>query len=104
MAAPISIVIPHRLGKAEARQRIEQGFGRLQAQMVGSPIANMQQAWAEDVLAFSATAVGQRVSGRLEVRDADVRIEVDLPAFLAGLADAIAGKLRREGRLLLEKK
>lgn len=34
----------------------------------------------------------------------DVKIEVDLPGLLGAFADKIAGKLKREGALLLEKK
>lgn len=104
MATPITIVIPHRLGRAEARRRIETGFGQLQSQISGAHLANMQQTWDGDRLSFAAQALGQRIAGRLDVNESDVRIEVDLPAFLAGIADKIAGKLKREGALLLEKK
>ncbi len=104
MAAPITITIPHRLGKAEARNRIAGGFDQLKSQISGASLAQMQQNWEGDRLNFAAQALGQTISGRIDVTDADVRIEVDLPAFLAGLADKIAGKLKRQGTLLLEKK
>ena len=104
MSAPITITIPHKLGKAEARRRIGDGFSRLGQQLAAGPITGMQQAWDGDRLGFSAHAVGQRVSGRLDVGETDIRIEVDLPPLLAGLADIIAGRLRKQGRLLLEKK
>lgn len=104
MAPPITITIPHRLGKAEARVRIEQGFDRLKAQVGGAQFARFQQGWTGDRLDFHAQGLGQTITGRIDVSDTDVRIEVDLPAFLAGIADKIAGRLRKEGRLLLEKK
>jgi len=104
MTTPITITIPHNLGKAEARARISEGFGSLQGQIAGAGLANMSQAWDGDRLSFGATALGQRVSGRLDVGEREIRIEVDLPAFLVGMAGRIAGRLRKQGTLLLEKK
>jgi hypothetical protein len=104
MAQPITITIPHKLGKAEARARVAEGFSKLSAQVASASIANFQQDWEDDRLSFRAQTLGQTVAGRLDVNESDIRIEVDLPAFLAGLADKIAGKLKREGTLLLEKK
>lgn len=104
MATPITITIPHNLDQAEARRRIGEGFAGLQSQIAGAPIANLSQGWEGDRLSFAATALGQRVSGRIDVGAREVRIEVDLPAFLAGIADKIAGRLRKQGTLLLEKK
>ena len=104
MATPITITLPHNLGKAEARARIEQGFGRMKMQLAAVQVADMQHAWANDQLQFSASALGQRFNGRIDVGERDLRIEVDLPALLAGFADALRGKLRAEGVKLLEKK
>jgi hypothetical protein len=104
MATPITINIPHKLGKTEARARISEGFSKLSSQVAGAHIANFQQGWEGDRLSFRAQTLGQTISGRLDVNENDIRIEVDLPAFLAGLADKIAGKLKREGALLLEDK
>ena len=104
MAAPITITIPHKLAKPEARARIANGFDQLTGQVAGAHLARFHQAWDGDRLNFHAQALGQSVTGRVDVGDHEVRIEVDLPAFLAGLADKISGKLRREARLLLEKR
>ncbi len=104
MATPITVTIPHKLGKAEARARIADGFGQLKGQIAAANIAQFTQDWSGDRMSFSAAALGQRINGRIDVSDSDVRIEVDLPAFLIGLADKISGRLRKQGRLLLEKK
>ena len=50
MAQPITITVPHRLGKAEARARIAAGFERLSGQIAGAHLAQFQQAWAGDRL------------------------------------------------------
>jgi hypothetical protein len=104
MAQPITVTIPHRLGKAEARARIEAGFGQLENQIAGASLASFNKAWSGDKLSFSANALGQQIAGRIDVDEREVRLEIDLPAFLAGMADAIAGKLKRQGALLLEDK
>jgi hypothetical protein len=104
MAQPITITIPHKLGKTEARARVSEGFGKLTSQVTSAHLANFQQGWEGDRLSFRAQTLGQTIAGRLDVGDNDIRIEVDLPAFLANLADKIAGKLKREAALLLEDK
>lgn len=104
MATPITVTIPHNLDPAEARRRIGEGFAGLEGQIAGVPVANLSQSWEGDRLSFAASALGQRITGRVDVGAREVRIEVDLPAFLAGVADKIAGRLRKRGMLLLEKK
>ncbi len=101
MAAPLTVTISHELGKAEARARVEGGFGRLKQQMAGVGVMNLAQKWEGDRLAFSAQMLGQTFRGRLDVGEKDIRIEVDLPAFLGNIADKIAGKLKKEGQILL---
>ncbi|MGQ0531990.1 MAG: polyhydroxyalkanoic acid system family protein [Caulobacteraceae bacterium] len=104
MSTPITLIIPHKLGRAEARSRVEASLGRFKDQMSQVGMGKIQHAWTEDRLGFHAQAFGQTITGRIDVRDSDLKIEVDLPAFLAAFADRIAGKLKKEGTLLLEKK
>jgi putative polyhydroxyalkanoate system protein len=104
MPRPVTISIPHNLGKAEARSRIANGFGQLEAQMAASSVTNMRRSWAGDRLNFSAQALGQTFNGGIDVGEQDVRIEVELPGLLGMFANKIAGKLRQQGTLLLEKK
>ena len=102
MGRPITINIPHQLGAQEARRRIEQGFGQLEAQIARPGMAQMQKHWEGERLVFSARMLGQGIDGRLDVQEDSIRMEVDLPEFLALVADAIKGRLQRQGRLLLE--
>jgi putative polyhydroxyalkanoate system protein len=104
MSQPITVDIPHALGRAEARRRIDKGFGRLEAQLGAGAMARVERRWEGDRLSFSAQALGQMMTGRLDVEDQSVRIELDLPGFLAALAGRIKGRLQKEGQLLLEKK
>jgi hypothetical protein len=104
MSRPITISIPHNLGRAEARDRIAKGFGQLEAQMAAASVSNVRQAWAGDRLNFTAQALGQTFNGGIDVGDQDVKIEVTLPGLLGMFANKIAGKLKQQGTLLLEKK
>lgn len=104
MAKPITISLPHQLGKAEARRRIEQGFGGLAQSMTGGvgALLRHQERWEGNRLYFDAGALGQKVAGRVDVFDDAVRIEVDLPALLASIAERVAGKLKAAGQKLLK--
>ena len=110
MARPVTVTIPHTLGKAEARRRIEEGFGKLRQQMLGG-VAGMlgrmitiQDRWEGDQLHFEGGGLGQKITGRLDVRENAVEIQLDLPEMLAALADKIKTSLKTEGQKLLEKK
>ena len=104
MSRPVTISISHDLGKAEARRRLEVGVDDFVRQVSGSKLAKVEHSWDGDMLRFSARALGQGITGRLEIQDTAIRIEIDLPRLLAGMADRIQGRLRRQGQLMLEKK
>lgn len=103
MSKAITITIPHELGRAEARRRIDEGFGRFASQM-GGVAGALQKSWEGDRLSFSLQAMGQGISGVVEVAETAVRLEVLLPNLLAMIAGKLKGRLQKEGRLLLEKK
>ena len=103
MTKPLIVSIPHALGKAEAKRRLETGVARLQQQFSGQ-IATVDEAWAEDVMTFRVGAMGQTVSGHLEVLDDSVRVEVELPWILAVVAEKAKSFIQKQGTLMLEKK
>ncbi|KQT82461.1 polyhydroxyalkanoic acid system family protein [Aurantimonas sp. Leaf443] len=103
MAETIKVDIPHRLGRPVARQRIEEGVANLKTSSAGG-FLKVEHAWTEDRLDFKARAMGQTATGRLDVRDDHVHLEIDLPMMLAMFAEKLRGRLKREGQVLLEKK
>ena len=103
MATPIRISIPHQLGRAEARRRIEAGFAKIIQQLPGSGGACSER-WDGDRLIFGVTAMGQTVDGVIDVLDAAVTIEIDLPGLLGMIASGLKDRLQEVGRLLLAKK
>jgi len=99
-APPIEIDIPHKLGRAAARERIAGGFGKLADFIPGGTVT--EHRWTGDVLDFVVEALGQRVSARLDVQDAKVHATFELPPFLAMLAGPLRAKLAKEAPKLLE--
>ncbi|MEN3792779.1 polyhydroxyalkanoic acid system family protein [Fulvimarina sp. MAC3] len=103
MAETIKVDIPHKLGRAAARQRIDEGFAKLRQDMMGGMV-KFEDTWTGDHLDFRARVMGQSVTGRLDILDEQVHVEVDLPMILASIAEKLKGRLRKEGQVLLEKK
>lgn len=103
MAETVNVEIPHRLTRAEARQRLEGGLEKMHEQIAGRAVT-VEQTWSGDHLDFTAAMMGQKITGRLDVADEFVRLEVDLPWILASIANTLKGRLKKEGTLLLEKK
>ncbi len=103
MAETIKVDIPHKLSREAARTRIEESFGKLRQDMLGGMV-KFEDVWTADHLDFRARVMGQSVTGRLDVLDDAVHVEVDLPVFLAAIAEKLKGRLRKEGQVLLEKK
>lgn len=99
MSKPVVVSIPHELGRAEARRRIDEGLGRLTAQI--GAVGEIKQAWEGDFLRFSLQAIGQTVTGTIDVQDREARLEVYLPGIFAMIANKVKGRLRDEGQVLL---
>ena len=103
MATPLSISIPHQLGRVEARRRIETGFANLVRQLPGGG-GTVNERWDGDRLVFSVSGLGQTVSGVVDVLDGAVKMELQLPEILGLLASGLKGRLQKAGQLLLTKK
>lgn len=103
MSKPLTVTVPHALGVAEARRRLDEGFVQMTQQMPGG-MGQIEKSWKDNRLSFSATAMGQVATGHLDVVEDAVHIVVHLPGLLGMLAGKIGGKLRQQGQILLEKK
>jgi hypothetical protein len=125
MSRPVTVNIPHALGKAEAKRRIARGFGQFEEQLVAGlsgqgdagggrqggflgaalrSTISFNQTWNDDRLEFAGGGLGQRITGRIDVEEDHVVMQVVLPEMLAALADRFAGQLRHEGTKMLEHK
>ena len=100
MATPITISIPHQLGRAEARRRIESGFANLIGQMPGGASASSER-WDGDRLTFRFAVMGQTVDGIVDVLDAAVTMEIELPGILGMIAGTLTARLKKAADQLL---
>jgi hypothetical protein len=99
MADPITIDIPHKLGRAGARQKLERGVSQIAGAVPGGSLKSHR--WEGDTLFFEVEAMGQRVRTQLEVFDTHVHALVDLPPFALLFAEKIKAGLTRVGTKLL---
>lgn len=103
MATPITVRIPHQLGRVEARRRIETGFAKMIRVLPGGA-GHCNERWDGDRLVFSAAAMAQTVAGVIDVGDAAVTMEIQLPGLLGLLASGFKDRLQKAGQLLLTRK
>lgn len=104
MTKSIDITIPHNLGRAEARRRIDEGLARLMGQLGDKAAVGIEKRWTGDVLDFTALVMGQKITGALDVRDDEALVRLDLPGFLGMLAGKVSGRVKEQGAILLEDK
>ena len=103
MTTPLSIRIPHQLGRAEARRRIEGGFPNIIGQLPGGGGTCVQR-WDGDRLTFSVSGLGQTATGVVDVLEAAVTFEIELPGRVGMIAAGLKGRLQKAGQLLLTRK
>lgn len=103
MSKPLVVVIPHQLGREAARNRLETGLGAIKAKF-GDKVTSIDERWSGDHLDVDVKALGQSLSGSLDVAEDKVTVEIQLPWMLAMIAEKAKGYIEREGQLLLEKK
>jgi hypothetical protein len=102
MSQPLVVSIPHRLGREEAKRRLDSGLGRIRPELAGL-VSTLDYNWDGDNLTFRAVAMWQTIAGRIEVLEDAVRIEIDLPWMMRLLGDTILKQVRGRGIAMLEK-
>lgn len=66
MAEPLIVVIPHKLGQAEATRRIRDGIGRAKGEFA-KILTIENERWEDNRLSFSARALGQSAAGIIDI-------------------------------------
>ena len=99
----ITVTIPHRLTQDEARTRLQKGITDLKTRHAAS-IAQVDETWTGNQMSFRLSAMGQAITGRVDVQPSTVKLDVDLPWMLAMLAEKIRPRVEEEGRRMLEDK
>jgi hypothetical protein len=103
MNKTITLTIPHKLTQDEARTRLQHGIADMRGKF-GDKVANVQETWNGNQMSFRLSALGQAVTGRVDVQPEAVRLDVDLPWILAVLVDKVRPQIEQEGRRMLEAK
>ena len=99
MGDPFVISVNHRLGREEARRRLQSGFAQARAHLPG-----LEESWSGDQMDFRFAIMGQTVNGRIDVLEDCARIEVFLPQALGWLARTIGRRVSEQATLMLEKR
>jgi hypothetical protein len=95
--------IPHKLGAAEARKRIESGLASAKSQFA-SYFKIAELTWIDNRLVFDLTALAQRIRGAIAVEDDFVELRAQLPTLIRLLAKRFVPIVETTGQKLLTQK
>jgi len=99
MNKTVTVDIPHRLGLAGARARIDGGIDKIASYIPGASVTS--QRWDGDTMLFTISAMGQTIASRLDVQGDKVQAALDLPMMLAMFAEKAKEMLQQGGQKLL---
>ncbi len=103
MTKPLVVSIPHQLGAVEAQRRLQAGIEQMKEQYAGK-LAVLEDRWTGPHLDFRVSAIGQSVTGTIDVAEDHVMLALQLPWVLAMIAQKAQAMIQSKGQLLLEKK
>ena len=90
---PITVTISHKLGRDGAKRRIDDSLGQIRAE-VASYVKTLDYTWHDYTLDFRIVALMQTITGRIEVYEDFVRIDLELPRLLHVIARTIQGQIQ----------
>lgn len=97
----MQVAIPHQLGREETRRRLRANMHKMDDHFPGG-MAKVATSWpSEDRVAMSIEAMGQHLTGHIDIEDAQVLLTVDLPPALGFIEPIIAGAIRQNGQKML---
>lgn len=98
---PITVTISHRLGRDGAKRRIDDSLAQIRAE-VAPYVKTLDYTWQDYSLDFRVVALMQTITGRIEVYEDFVRIDVELPRLLHVIARTLQGQIQNRAAALLE--
>ena len=96
----LTATIPHKLTRAEARRRIQEGFAQVRRESA-AVVQELRETWTGDRMDFTASALGQSFTGHLKVGDQAVHVELALPWMLDMLVGPLRQQIQQRGQKLL---
>jgi hypothetical protein len=97
MAKSIVVTFPHELSVAEAKKRIADQVDVMKKTYIDK-VGTGEIAWVGDIAHLRVSAIGQTTTAEINVKPAEIRVEVHLPWLLAALANKIEGLLKSNGQ------
>jgi hypothetical protein len=97
MAKTITLVVPHSLGAARAKQGVSEQMDRLKAAF-NDRIGSTDVVWTDYHADVRVAALGQTITAKIDVLDDSLRLDVDLPWFLASLSPKVENFLQKVGQ------
>lgn len=97
----LTMSIPHRLTREEAKQRIQEQLDQARRQFSGM-LGLVQERWEGYSLDLTVTAAGQNITANALVEEQTVEVVVVLPWMLALLAGRVRGELEQHTRQLFK--
>ncbi|MEO6040480.1 MAG: polyhydroxyalkanoic acid system family protein [Croceibacterium sp.] len=97
----MQVAIPHSIGRDEARRRMRANTHKLSEGFPGG-MAEVKTSWpTEDRMDLAIQAMGQFVTGTIDIEDRQVILNILLPPALGFIEPIIAGALKQQGQKML---
>lgn len=101
MSASDDVVIPHELGRDEAKARIQKGIAALHEKF-GNQVTSVDEKWPEPYrLDIAVGFMGSRAAGKLAIEDEVVRVALEFPFLLSVFKTPVKAYLEQQGKLIL---
>lgn len=96
------VALPHDLGKEEVRRRLNDRSHEIAGYLPGG-MADVETDWVDDDrMAMHITAMGQTITGHIDVFEDQIVFEVKLPGMLSFVEPMIEKAIRKDGAKMLE--
>lgn len=97
----MQVAIPHQLGRDEVRRRLK-GSSHEIADAIPGGMADVHTSWAsEDCMEMTIQAMGQNLSGRIDIADDQVVFAINLPPALGFVEPIVEAAIRQNAQKLL---
>ena len=97
----MQVAIPHDLGRDEVRRRLKSRSHEL-ADAIPGGMTEVVTNWpSEDRMGMSIQAMGQVLTGHIDIRDSEIEVVLNLPPALGFIQPIVEGAIRQQGHALL---
>ncbi len=95
------VALPHDLGREEVRRRLHERSHEIVDYIPGG-LADVDTSWSDqDTMNLKVAAMGQRITGDIQIEDEQVIFTIELPAALTFVRPMIESAIRANGQKML---